>query len=369
VDVLQDSDRLAALRATGLLDTLPEESFDRVTRLARRLLQTPVSLVSLVDADRQFFKSQSGLAGEVAQARGTPLSYSFCQHVVSGGAPLVIGDAQEHALVRDNPAVHELGVQAYLGVPLRARDGHVLGSLCVIDSERRAWSDADVATIRDLADIVMTEILLRQEVSLREQAEAAQALLTGELQHRVKNTVATVQALVNLSLRDADSLEGVRTRLGARLAALAKTHDLIFGHATTAARLRPLIESELGYFNDDSHTRINLSGPDAVLSSQTAVTLGLVLHELTTNASKYGSLSVPQGRLDLRWSVDGDESDRLLSLHWHESGGPTVVEPARLGFGFQLVRRLVTAAGGEAVYDFAPAGLRLEIRARVGRAS
>jgi two-component sensor histidine kinase len=355
VDVLQDSDRLAALRATGLLDTLPEESFDRVTRLARRLLQTPVSLVSLVDADRQFFKSQSGLAGEVAQARGTPLSYSFCQHVVSGGAPLVIGDAQEHALVRDNPAVHELGVQAYLGVPLRARDGHVLGSLCVIDSERRAWSDADVATIRDLADIVMTEILLRQEVSLREQAEAAQALLTGELQHRVKNTVATVQALVNLSLRDADSLEGVRTRLGARLAALAKTHDLIFGHATTAARLR--------------HTRINLSGPDAVLSSQTAVTLGLVLHELTTNASKYGSLSVPQGRLDLRWSVDGDESDRLLSLHWHESGGPTVVEPARLGFGFQLVRRLVTAAGGEAVYDFAPAGLRLEIRARVGRAS
>src|SRR4028118_1165164 len=129
--------RLLALHRTGLLDSPPEACFDRLTRLAAKVLRTPVALVSLVDADRQFFKSCVGLPQPWASARQTPLSRSFCQHVVSAADPLVIADAREHPLVRDNLAVADLGVVAYAGFPLVTGDGHVLGSFCAIDTKPR----------------------------------------------------------------------------------------------------------------------------------------------------------------------------------------------------------------------------------------
>ncbi len=109
--------RLAAVRRTSLLDTPPEEAFDRVTRLAARLLGTPVSLISLVEKDRQFFVSATGLQEPLATTRATPIAYSFCRHVVESGARLVVEDARRHPLVRTNPAVRELGWVAYAGVP------------------------------------------------------------------------------------------------------------------------------------------------------------------------------------------------------------------------------------------------------------
>jgi GAF domain-containing protein len=144
-DGADEERRLATLRRTGLLDAPPEPAFDRLTRLACRLLGTPVALVSLVDADRQFFAGQRGLAEPWAGLRQTPLSHSFCRHVVAGDAPLVVADARGHPLVCDSPAVAELGVAAYLGAPLRAPGGLVLGSLCVIDTAPRAWAEEDVA--------------------------------------------------------------------------------------------------------------------------------------------------------------------------------------------------------------------------------
>ena len=115
--VEQPDPRLAALRQTGLPDSGPEEAFDRLTRLATRALGVPVALVSLVDEHRQFFKSCVGLPEPWATDRQTPLSHSFCQHVVSAADPLVIADARQHPLVRDNAAIADLGVVAYAGFP------------------------------------------------------------------------------------------------------------------------------------------------------------------------------------------------------------------------------------------------------------
>lgn len=167
-----DPQRLSALRATGLLDSAPEPGFDRLTRLAARLLGTPVAAVSLVDERRQFFKSAVGLPEPWASRRETPLSHSFCRHVVDGERPLVVDDAREHPLVRDNPAVPELGVRAYLGVPLRTADGHVLGALCVVDSSVRAWRDEDVRLVSELAESVLTEVELRGALAEARRAEA-----------------------------------------------------------------------------------------------------------------------------------------------------------------------------------------------------
>jgi signal transduction histidine kinase len=169
--------RLAALHATALLDSPAEEAFDRLTRLATRLLHVPVALVSLVDEDRQFFKSCIGLPEPWASARETPLSHSFCQHAVQLGEPLLIEDAREHPLVCDSRAIRDLGVVAYAGIPLATADGLVLGSFCVIDGIPRAWTAAQVATLRDLAGAAITEIELRSALKAAEaaRAEAAEA--------------------------------------------------------------------------------------------------------------------------------------------------------------------------------------------------
>ncbi|MGB3571786.1 MAG: HAMP domain-containing sensor histidine kinase [Phormidesmis sp.] len=158
---LRELERLILLRATDLLDTPAEESFDRFTRLASSILQTPVALVSLVDQNRQYFKSCIGLPAPWATSRQTPLSHSFCQHVVSTAEPLVVADARLHPLVKDNLAIAELGVIAYLGIPLTVSEGHVLGALCVIDTQPREWTSRDIETLKELAALVVEQIELR----------------------------------------------------------------------------------------------------------------------------------------------------------------------------------------------------------------
>lgn len=152
-------DRLKALVSTGLLDSAADDRFDRVTRVVSRALNVPVALVSLVDSERQFFKSAVGLPEPWNSCRETPLSHSFCQHVVNQNAVLRIVDARLDARVSENRAVPELGVIAYLGVPLHA-DGQVIGSLCAIDTKPRQWTVSDENSLRDLASIVENEISL-----------------------------------------------------------------------------------------------------------------------------------------------------------------------------------------------------------------
>ena len=168
---LVDPARLAALHAVALLDTPTEEAFDRLSRLAAHFVKAPVALVSLVDANRQFFKSCIGLPEPWRSRRETPLSHSFCQHNRVAGHPLLIEDARTHFLVKDNLAIVDLNVIAYLGIPLVTSDGYVLGSFCVIDSKIRNWGKEDVSVIKDLAAAVMTEIQLRTEIAARSRAE------------------------------------------------------------------------------------------------------------------------------------------------------------------------------------------------------
>ena len=152
---------MTQLLASSLLDTPREEAFDRLTRLASRLLGAPIALVTLLGDDRAFFKSAIGLPEPWATRRGTPLSYSFCRHVVATGAPLVVEDARRHQLVRGSPAVRELRWIAYAGVPLTVESGETVGALCVVDSLPRIWSPRDLALLADLAASVVTEIELR----------------------------------------------------------------------------------------------------------------------------------------------------------------------------------------------------------------
>ena len=169
---LRNQARLDALHESGLLGSAPELSFDRLTRLAARLLNARVALVSLLGQDHEFLKSAVGLEEPWASERQVPLSHSFCKYVVASGQPLFVPDAREHPLVRDNPAVRDLNVIAYAGIPLRSGNGQVLGGFCVIDPEPREWTGADVLVLEDLAASVETEIRFRMEVAERRRSDA-----------------------------------------------------------------------------------------------------------------------------------------------------------------------------------------------------
>ena len=162
---IEDEGRLEALDATGLLDSDISPSFDRLARLASHVLHAPVALVSLVDKDRQFFKSCLGLPEPWGSRRGSPLTHSFCQHAVASREPLLVSDAREHDVLRTNLAIRDMGVIAYAGIPLIDGDGHALGTLCVIDSQPRHWTTHQVQLLSDIAASVVTEITLAHAVA------------------------------------------------------------------------------------------------------------------------------------------------------------------------------------------------------------
>lgn len=160
-EVVRDPARIAALARTGLLDSGADPSFDRLTRLASRLLSVPAMLVSLVDIDRQYFKSQVGLPEPWASERQTPLSHSFCQWVVSSGENLVINDARNHPTLRENQAVDQLDVIAYAGALLSAPEGEAIGTVCAVDRIARDWSADELATLEDIRDIAQSYVVFR----------------------------------------------------------------------------------------------------------------------------------------------------------------------------------------------------------------
>ncbi|KZY30633.1 hypothetical protein A3731_24720 [Roseovarius sp. HI0049] len=157
------------LHALELVDSPPEEVFDKFTRLVARVMSVPVSLVSIVDEahDRQFFKSALGLTGDYAERRETPLSHSFCRLVTRDNRPLVVEHAPSDARVCDNHAVPEFGVRAYLGVPIHGPGARPVGALCAVDMVRRTWREEDVDVMVDIGACVSDLIRLRAMIERR----------------------------------------------------------------------------------------------------------------------------------------------------------------------------------------------------------
>jgi GAF domain-containing protein len=179
---LRDPRRLNTLKSLMLMDTPTEQIFDRLTRLASRLVNAPVSLVSLVDGDRQWFKSAVGLPEPWASQRQTPLSHSFCQHVVNSQSPLVVNDARRVDFLKTNLAITDLSVIGYLGMPLTTSDGHTLGSFCVIDDQPRQWTDNEIEILEDLAATAISLIEMRgQLVNLTSQSDSKIRNAMGQL--------------------------------------------------------------------------------------------------------------------------------------------------------------------------------------------
>ena len=364
---LAESERLAALRSYRVLDTPPEPEFDDLVQLAARACQTPVALISLIDERRQWFKAQVGLG-----VRQTPLDRSICLSAMLLPGLTIVPDLTEDPRFVGNPLVTgEPHLRFYAGAVLRTPDGVPLGALCVLDHMPRDITQEQASTLTMLARQVMSQLELRRAIAERDDVleanrtfEQRQSLLVRELHHRVKNTLATVQALVGATRRSTGSFDAFYRSFSNRITSLAKTHNLLTEDYWQTAPLREIALSELKPFAESRQPRFMLIGPPVELSADLAVPVGMALHELTTNAIWHGALSVPGGHVEVRWSVDEVEGVRKLHLEWRERGGPPVGEPQHQGFGTTLLQRVLPMqckAEVEVQYD--PEGLRFRMDA------
>jgi len=240
-DVIGDPGRLAALAESGLLDSPSDAGFDRFTRLVAEVLHVPVALFTIVTPERQVLKSTVG----VGELRETPLSHSFCRHVVDTGAPLEVVDARSHPRVHDNPAIQDFGIIAYLGMPLVTRDGLRLGALCAIDHTPRQWTGRDHGVLEDLAAAMMAEIELR--LANRQVAAAAAELhfaATHDSLTRVGNRRALMADLASVIAEGRPATFAVIDVLGMR--AFNDLHGHIAGDELLARVARRIEDALVG---------------------------------------------------------------------------------------------------------------------------
>ncbi|GJD54627.1 PAS domain-containing protein [Methylobacterium dankookense] len=203
------------------------------------------------------------------------------------------------------------------------------------------------------------------DITARKRAEEHQRLLTGELQHRVKNTLAMVQAIASQTLRGATDINEVREAFSARLISLGRTHDILTQASWTEAPIADVVEGALSVHRQAEASRIRISGPNVLLAARAALSLALALHELATNAAKYGALSNESGVVELRWYVVHEGDAPRFCLTWSEQGGPPILtQPTRRGFGSRLIERsFASEVGGEVKLTFAPTGLTCRLEA------
>ena len=210
----------------------------------------------------------------------------------------------------------------------------------------------------------MTTIGVLHDITARKQSEEQQQLLLDELNHRVKNTLATVQSIAGQTLRSAKDVAGFRTAFESRLFALSKTHDLLTRNSWRDADLHAIAEQELAPYRREGGDRVSIRGPRVNLPASKVISFGLIIHELVTNAAKYGALSSPSGQVEMTWTIEPEDNGRpRLRMNWAESGGPPVEQPVHQGFGTRLIRRSVeNELDGRLAVEYLPTGLSCEIR-------
>jgi two-component sensor histidine kinase len=272
-----------------------------------------------------------------------------------------------------------LPVRSYMGVPVISRSGEVLGALLFGHPEPGRFSERLehlMAGVGAQAAVAIDNVRLHQaaraEVQERSLAEERQRLLLNELNHRVKNTLASVQSIARQSLLNAKDIETYHKAFEARLMALSQTHNLLTAQNWEGASLFDILAAELrphGGGREGGGARFTLQGDqDIWLRPKAAVALGMAIHELATNALKYGALSTPSGHVALNLRLQEPQPDRRLVIEWTESGGPTVVKPERQGFGSRLLERgLAGELAGRVRLDYHPTGLtcRMELPLKV----
>ena len=234
--------------------------------------------------------------------------------------------------------------------------------IAIEDGQSVRWHDLHIEPLRNDVDAIVGLTCAAVDVTERKEGEAHLRLLLRELTHRSKNLLAVIQAMARQTARHAGSIESFLDQFGARLQALAASHDLLVRESWYGASVSELIRSQLGAYVDRIETRIAIDGPSVALKPEAAQNLGLALHELAINAVRFGALSVPDGRVSISWDRRDGTHGRVLELDWREQQGPKVKPRRKRGFGSMVIEHnLARALDAEVNLDFDPDGLHCHI--------
>ncbi|RYD91746.1 MAG: histidine kinase, partial [Sphingomonadales bacterium] len=296
----------------------------------------------------------------------TPSAHSSCTAALKSGARAIISDFEtwpQIAGTEDLEAFRRTGIRAAHTTPLLTREGELLGMISTHWSKPHQPTERDLRLMdilaRQAADLLARTIHeeeLREGERLLRASEATQRLLTDELSHRVKNMLATVQAIASQTHRHSRNPEDFVAIFSGRIQSMAAAHAQLSTNEWKGTRLRDIVAEQIRLGAADE-TRITMSGPDVQLSPEAVPKVAMMMHELGTNSIKYGALSKSSGIAAIDWKV----TDGSLQLSWQERGGLAIVAPIRRGFGSTLIEQSAASAGGEAIMSIVAEGLRWDI--------
>ncbi|HEY8381514.1 MAG TPA: HWE histidine kinase domain-containing protein [Microvirga sp.] len=346
--------------AAGTVGHLPGSGLSEVDRVQEALM---AASRSRLEAERRVRDSELRLrlameagqlgAWEYDLATGTLVATSSCKAKFGRGAdePFTYDDL----IASIHPDDRE-GQKAAVEGAISSRQ--------IFETEYRAiWPDGSLHWVQIRGgtaeqDGVVRLVGVSQDVTGRMQAETRQQLLVHELNHRVKNTLATVQSIAAMTARSSSDPAQAWETFEARIHGMAKTHNLLTQSQWEGAPLEDILTAELDPYQDMHKQRVLLHGKSVMLGPRAALAIGLATHELATNAAKYGALSNDRGRLAVRWTIVRIGGLPHILVEWAETGGPAVTKPSREGFGSRLIRSLARELAGEIKLNYEPIGLR-----------
>lgn len=339
--------RMAAVKRYDILDTPPDGSFDRITAIAARRFKVPISIISIVDHDRIWFKSHHGLA--VEQIGRDP---GLCASAILSPSPHILSDARADPRSLANPLVAgDFGLRFYAGVPLTTGDGYNLGTLCVIDREPRPIDQDEIDELKDLASVVMDQMELRMAAR---KAVARAEFMAGEFDHRVKNSLQFISAMLNMQGRLPDLPRAASEQLQVaanRVAAVARVHQNFYTDLSAASAVE-FLRRLCADLSNIVGTPIAVDGDDGNVGTAHIQPIGLIVNELVTNAAKHGSRKIKVG-----YRINGDVHE--LSVCDDGDGLPPGFDPehsVRGGLGMKIVSVLANQVGGRLTAAPNPAG-------------
>jgi two-component sensor histidine kinase len=342
-----EPERMSAVRRYDILDTPPDGMFDRITSLAARRFNVPISIISIVDNDRIWFKSHHGLAVDQI-GRGPGL----CASAILSPSPHILEDASTDVRALANPLVaSDFGLRFYAGVPLRTGDGFNLGTLCIIDKEPRPIDQKQIDDLKDLAAVVMDQMELRLSARL---AVSRAEMMAREIDHRVMNSLRFISGMLAMQSRSA-GLTDAASQLeiaSKRVAAVARVHRHFYleepSESVSCLTYIARLCADLSGILD---TPIEVDGDEGNIPTTLIQPIGLLVNELVTNAAKHGA-----GQINVSYRVRGDS--RSLIVCDRGKGLPADFDPdtARTGLGMKVVGILAKQLGGKITAGSNPDG-------------
>lgn len=343
-------------------NTTPQNDPAEIVKLIARCAEQEAQLESLRESSRRELKESTALLDALIRS-SSEVRYRLngdwsVLHQLQGGGFIPDTDSgNSNWFEQYIPKDHQDLVRAEINRAIAQRDTYNIEHKVNRVDGTVGWAQSRAVPMFDEAGAVLSWMGAASDITLAKTAEEAQRVLNLELAHRMKNTLAMVQAIVSQTLRKASSIEEGQRAISARLEALARAQDILTQTEFTEAQVQDVVDAAMLPHQHSRH-RIDVSGAPDTLRPQEALGLSLAIHELTTNAIKYGALSNENGRVSIRWS----RPLGAFVFEWSESAGPAVTAPANRGFGSRLIERIVAAYfEGEGSLHFDPGGVRFTL--------